>query len=151
MATLADVLRADAVRLRGHATDKRDAISQCGQALLDIGAVAAPYLPAMHEREEQVSTYIGENVAIPHGTDAARAHVLRTSLAVLQFPEGVDWDGNDVRMCVAIAADGNQHVALLSSLATILVTPGKAEQLRGATDVATVLALLHSTDEEISA
>lgn len=151
MATLADVLTADAVHLGGHAKDKWDAISQCGAALLDVGAVDDRYPPAMHERERSVSTYIGENVAIPHGTDAARAYVRRTALAVLQFPDGVDWDGNDVRMCVAIAADGDQHVKLLSALATILLTPGKAEELRGAKDVATVLTLLHSTDEEISA
>jgi PTS system mannitol-specific IIA component/phosphocarrier protein FPr len=105
----------------------------------------------MHEREASLTTYVGEEVAIPHGTDAARQHVLRTTIAVLQFPDGVDWDGNRVRLAIPIAADGNQHVQLLSSLATILLTPGKAEQLRGTTDVAVVLELLHSTDEEISA
>lgn len=145
------MLTADAVHLGLRAVDKADAISQCGRVLLALGAVEQPYLPAMHERETLVSTYIGEQVAIPHGTDPSRQHVLRTALAVLQFPDGVDWDGDDVRLCIAIAADGDQHVALLSSLATILLTPGRAEELRTATDVATVLRLLHSTDEEISA
>jgi PTS system mannitol-specific IIA component/phosphocarrier protein FPr len=147
----ADVLTADAVRLGLTATDKHDVIRQCGQVLLELGAVAQPYLPAMHEREQSVSTYVGEEVAIPHGTDAARAHVLSTRIAVLQFPDGVDWDGNQVRLAIPIAADGDEHVRLLSSLATILLTPGKAEELRTATDVATVLALLHATDEELSA
>jgi mannitol/fructose-specific phosphotransferase system IIA component len=145
------VLTAAAVRLGLRATDKADAVGQCGRVLLELGAVEQPYLPAMHERETLVSTYIGEEVAIPHGTDPSRRYVLRTALAVLQFPDGVDWDGNNVRLCIAIAADGNQHVALLSSLATILLTPGKAEELRTATEVDTVLQLLHSTDEEISA
>jgi mannitol/fructose-specific phosphotransferase system IIA component len=148
----ADVLTAEAVLLGQSADDKRDAISQCGQLLLAVGAVAEPYLPAMHERETSISTYIGEHVAIPHGTDEARAHVRRTALAVVQFPDGVDWgDGNVAHMCVAIAADGDQHVKLLSALATILLTPGKAGRLLGATDVDTVLTLLRSTDEEISA
>lgn len=145
------VLTADGVRLGLTATDKHDVISQCGRVLLELGAVAEPYLPAMHEREASISTYVGEEVAIPHGTDAARAHVLRTAIAVLQFPDGVDWDGNRVRLAIPIAADGDQHVKLLSSLATILLTPGRAEELRSATDVAAVLDLLHSTDEEISA
>jgi mannitol/fructose-specific phosphotransferase system IIA component len=145
------VLTADAVRLGLTATDKADAISQCGRVLLEVGAVEEPYLPAMHERETSMTTYIGEEVAIPHGTDPSRRHVLRTALAVLQFPDGIDWDGNRVRLCIAIAADGNQHVALLSSLATILLTPGRAEELRTATDVGTVLTLLHSSDEEITA
>ncbi|HVV24640.1 MAG TPA: PTS sugar transporter subunit IIA [Pseudonocardiaceae bacterium] len=145
------VLTAGGVRLGLTATDKHDVIAQCGRVLLELGAVAEPYLPAMHEREASVSTYVGEEVAIPHGTDEARRHVLRTSIAVLQFPDGVDWDGNRVRLAIPIAADGNQHVTLLSSLATILLTPGRAEELRTATDVDVVLRLLHSTDEEISA
>jgi PTS system mannitol-specific IIA component/phosphocarrier protein FPr len=119
--------------------------------LLELGAVTEEYLPAMHEREASLSTYVGEEVAIPHGTDAARAHVRHTRIAFLQFPDGVDWDGNRVRVAIPIAADGDQHVQLLSSLATILLTPGKAEELRTTTDVAVVLELLHSTDEEISA
>ena len=50
----------------------------------------------MLEREKSVSTFIGEGVAIPHGTDESRALVRRTTLGVLQFPDGVDWDGNTV-------------------------------------------------------
>lgn len=146
-----EVLTAAGVRLGLTATDKHDVVRQCGQVLLELGAVTEAYLPAMHEREASLSTYVGEEVAIPHGTDAARAYVLHTRIAVLQFPDGVDWDGNRVRLAIPIAADGDQHVQLLSSLATILLTPGKAEELRSTTDVAAVLELLHSTDEEITA
>lgn len=145
------MLTAEGVRLGLRATDKHDAISQCGRVLGELGAVEEPYQAAMHEREKSVSTYVGEEVAIPHGTDESRRHVLRTALAFLQFPDGVDWDGNRVTLCIAIAADGNQHVKLLASLATILLAPGQADRLRTATDVDTVLELLHSTDEEISA
>lgn len=148
----AEVLSADGVRLGAHAVDKADAIGQCGGLLLALGAVDERYLPAMHERELSVSTYIGEEVAIPHGTDPARAFVKRTALAVIQFPDGVDWgDGNRVRMCVGIAADGDHHVKLLSALATALLTPGSAERLRTATEVATVLELLQADDEEMTA
>jgi mannitol/fructose-specific phosphotransferase system IIA component len=150
--SLAEVLTADGVLLGQRAADKHAAIDACGRLLLALGAVGEPYLPAMHEREESVSTYIGEQVAIPHGTDASRVHVRHTALAVVQFPDGVDWgDGNRARMCIGIAADGDQHMRLLSSLATILLTPGSAELLLGATDVATVLELLHSTEEEMTA
>src|SRR5215472_4827177 len=64
----AEVLGADAVRLGRAAADKRDAIDQCGRLLVEIGAVEEPYRAAMHEREESMPTYIGEGVAIPHGT-----------------------------------------------------------------------------------
>jgi mannitol/fructose-specific phosphotransferase system IIA component len=135
----AAILTAKGVRLGLTASGKSDAIDQCGRALLDVGAVEPDYLQAMHEREASVSTFIGEGVAIPHGTDKARQYVLRTSLVVLQFPEGVDWgSGNQVKLCVGI----------LSALAQILMTPGSAAELRSAADAETVIRLLQSIDEE---
>ncbi len=147
----ADVLTPAAVRLGRTATDKRDAIDQCGRLLVEIGAVEPPYLAAMHEREDSMPTYIGEGVAIPHGTDESRRHVLRTALGVLQFPDGVDWDGNQVTVCITIAADGDQHIKLLSALAMTLLDPVKAARLRNAVDVETVLSLLNPKDEETQA
>jgi mannitol/fructose-specific phosphotransferase system IIA component len=142
------ILDAAGVKLRQTATNLSDAVDQVGRTLLEIGAVEPDYLPAMHERERSVSTFIGEGVAIPHGTDEARKHVRRTSLVVLQFPEGVDWGGNDVRMCVGIAANGNEQVGILSSLARVLMDADLAAQLREATDAETVIRILQSTNEE---
>ncbi len=143
------LLTPEGVRLGRTASGKADAIDQCGQALLDVGAVSAEYLPAMHEREASVSTFIGEGVAIPHGTDASRAFVKKTSLVVLQFPDGVDWDsGNVAKLCVGIAANGSEQVGILSSLAMILMDPAKAAELREAPDAETVIRLLQSIDEE---
>jgi mannitol/fructose-specific phosphotransferase system IIA component len=138
----APVLQAEGVRLGCVAADKWDAVRQSGAVLVELGAVEPAYAAAMLEREASVSTFIGEGVAIPHGTDASRALVRRTCLAVLAFPAGVDWDGNDVRMCVAIAARGEEHVTVLSGLAQILMEPDQAEQLRNATDPDAVVALL---------
>ncbi|WP_132122970.1 PTS sugar transporter subunit IIA [Actinocrispum wychmicini] len=144
----ADLLGVEGVQLGLTATDKADAIDQCGRALLAVGAVSVEYLAAMHEREASVSTFIGEGVAIPHGTDAARAFVLRTSIVVLQFPEGVDWDGNQVTVCVGIAANGSEQVGILSALAQVLMDPAKAAELRSAADVDTVLTLLTFKENE---
>jgi mannitol/fructose-specific phosphotransferase system IIA component len=143
------LLSGDGILLGRTATGKADAIDQVGRALLDIGAVEEGYLAAMHEREESVTTYIGEGVAIPHGTDASRRFVKRTSLVVLQFPDGVDWsDGNRAQLCVGIAANGSEQVGILSSLAMILMDADQARQLREATDSETVLRLLRTMDEE---
>src|SRR2546423_3302224 len=124
-----EVLSRKAIRLGLSAADKWDAIRQSGALLDELGAVEPGYPEAMLERERSVSTYVGEGVAIPHGTDAARALVRRTTLGVLQFPAGVDWDGQPVNICVAIAARGDEHVAVLSALAQILMEPDKARLL----------------------
>jgi mannitol/fructose-specific phosphotransferase system IIA component len=144
-----EVLSADGIRLGRSAEDKWDAVRQCGALLDELGAVEPGYAETMLERERSVSTFIGEGVAIPHGTDASRALVKRTTLGVLQFPAGVDWDGQRVTICVAIAAKGDEHVTVLSALAQILMDPQQAERLRASTSVEEVHALLASIGKGI--
>lgn len=137
------VLVREAIRLAQHADDKWDALRQSGALLEELGAVSEGYAAAILEREGQISTYMGEGVAIPHGTDAARSLVCRTALGFLQYPDGVEWDGETVYLCIPIAASGEEHVGVLSALAQVLVEPDSAAALREATDVDDVLARLN--------
>jgi mannitol PTS system EIIA component len=145
---LTELLDESAIRLTAHADSRDDAIRQAGQALLDVGAIDASYIDAMLERENSVSTFVGEGVAIPHGTLAGKESVKKDALSVIRFPDGVDWDGNPVSVAVGIAAKGNGHIALLSQLATILLDPEKAEALRSATTSEAVYELLAATDDD---
>jgi len=142
------LLAPGAIRLAERAADKTDAIRRCGQVLVECGAVAPAYVPAMLEREESVSTYIGEGVAIPHATLAGKSAVLHDALCFLRFPEGVDWDGNPVTVCIGIAAAGDGHVEILGQLAQILLDPERAEALRTATSPQAVLTMLTPVPEE---
>ncbi len=143
-----EVLGRDAVRLGLTAADKEDALRQCGAVLVEVGAATQEYADAILEREESVSTYMGEGVAIPHGTDASRAHINRAALAVLQFPDGVDWNGKQVQLCIAIASRSDEHISILQSLAMVLSDSDSAQRLRETTDVNEVLELLAPQDEE---
>jgi mannitol PTS system EIIA component len=147
-AAVTELLDDRAIRLFETAADRDDAIVRCGQALLDIDAVTPAYVQAMLERERSISTYVGEGVAIPHGTLAGKGAVTRDALAVLRFPRGVDWGGEPVTLCVAIAARGDGHVRLLGELAQILLDPGRAQALRDATDPQEVRRLLTPVDED---
>jgi PTS system mannitol-specific IIA component len=142
---VADLLTSDAIRLPERAGSRDEAIRRCGEVLVSVGAVSGEYVDAMLARERSVSTYIGEGVAIPHGTLNSKENVRRDALAVLRFPDGVDWDGNDVRVCVAIAAAGDGHIDILASLAEVLMDPDQAQRLRNATDPADVLELLETS------
>ena len=146
-----EVLGRKGIRLGLAASDKWDAVRQSGALLVELGAVEPEYAETMLERERSVSTYIGEGVAIPHGTDASRALVRRTTLGVLQFPAGVDWGGERVTLCVPIAAKGEEHVGVLSALAQILMEPEAAERLRTSSDVDEVHQLLSSIGEDATA
>jgi mannitol/fructose-specific phosphotransferase system IIA component len=143
--TVARVLAPGSVRLGQRATDKWDVLRRSAAVLEEAGAVAPGYGDAMVDRENSVSTYLGEGVAIPHGTNESRALVHRTALGFLQFPDGVDWgleNGERVVIAIPIAASGNEHVGLLAALAEILVDPDKAQALRTASDPSAVLAVL---------
>ncbi|MEC5169633.1 PTS sugar transporter subunit IIA [Glaciihabitans sp. GrIS 2.15] len=139
---LSALLAESSIRLDLTATDQDDAIRQTGAALLEVDAIDVAYIDAMLEREKSISTFVGEGVAIPHGTLAGKDSVKKDAIVVLRFPDGVDWDGNDVRVCVGIAARGNGHIALLSQLAIVLLDPDKAAVLRAATTSAEVYELL---------
>ncbi len=137
-----EVLSRDAIKLGLTATDKHDAIAQCGALLVGIGAATQPYADALYDRERQISTFLGEGVAIPHGTNESRIHILRTALGFLQFPDGVDWDGETVNVCIPIASNGDEHVGILGALAEVLMDPDAAAILRTTDDPAEILRLL---------
>jgi mannitol PTS system EIIA component len=147
----ADVTRLiarEAVRLDEHAEDKWAAVRLCGRVLVETGAVAEEYVEAMVEREQTISTHIGEGVAIPHATLAGKEAVLRDALTVVRFPETVDWDGAPVTVAIGIAAKGDGHIAILAELAQVLLDPDRAAGLRAASTVDEVLALLTPTPDE---
>lgn len=145
---MADLLAAEAVRLEASATSAEEAIRVTGGVLVEVGAVAESYVDAMLAREQSVSTYMGEGFAIPHGTVESKDTVQRNALSFVRFPDGVDWNGNDVRVAIGIAAVGDDHIGILSKLAMILVDPDQAKQLREASDTDTVLALLQPSEGE---
>ena len=136
-------LTPDAVLLARTAADWRDALAQAGQALIEAGLVATDYTDALMAREAQSSTYLGNAIAIPHGTKEASRLVEHTGLRVLQFPEGVTWhDGNQVHVIVTIAAAGDQHLDILRQLTHVLDAPGVADKLAAADDAKAVIGLL---------
>jgi mannitol/fructose-specific phosphotransferase system IIA component len=143
-----NVLGAEAVRLGLKAADKEDALRQCGAVLVEIGAADPAYADAILEREQSVSTYMGEGFAIPHGTDASRDHIHRAALAFLQFPDGVDWNGKECFVCIAIASKSNEHIGILQSLAMVLSDKESAKRLRETDNVAEVLELLAPDDDD---
>jgi PTS system mannitol-specific IIA component len=145
---LTELLAEASIDLDASAGSRDEAIRLAGAGLLAVGAIDAAYIDAMIDRENSVSTFMGEGVAIPHGTLAAKDSVVSDALSMVRFPAGVDWDGNDVRIAFGIAAKGNGHIALLSQLATVLMDPDKAAALRAAETTEQVYALLESDEDE---
>lgn len=145
---VSELLDRRSIRLDAVAADRDTAIRMAGQALVEVGAVTPEYVEAMLEREQSVSTYMGEGVAIPHGTLAGKDAVLRDALSFLRFPAGVDWNGQTATLAIGIAAKGDGHLAILGQLASVLVDADKAKGLREVNTADEVLAILAPDDEE---
>ncbi|WP_150309183.1 PTS sugar transporter subunit IIA [Planctomonas psychrotolerans] len=143
MAThLGALLHRESVQLDARADDRLDAVRQAGAALVAAGAVEESYVDSMLRREKTVSTYVGEGIALPHGTISGKGAVLEDALIVLRFPDGVDWNGETVTVVIGIAAAEGRHIALLARLADILLDETHASRLRRAETVDDVLAVL---------
>lgn len=137
----AGILMAESVVLSGTATTRDAAIDEAGRLLLDRGAVDTGYLDAMHEREESVSTYMGSFLAIPHGTNAAKDHIMKSAVSVVRYPDGIDWNGKEVKFVVGVAGINNEHLHILSSIAKVFTNKAQVAQLEAATTVEEVLDL----------
>lgn len=112
-----DLLLEENVFINQAFDNKEDAIRFAGRALVKAGYVEESYIEAMIARDEMTSTYMGNDVAIPHGTEEAKQAVLKSGFTVLQVPNGVDFDGHKVRLIFGIAGKDGTHLEILSGIA----------------------------------
>ena len=133
-----ETLALSSIVLDGTATDKLSAITEAGNLLVATGNVAPAYVESMHERERSVSTYMGNLLAIPHGTNDAKAMIARSSISVVRYPNGIEWNGNPVKFVIGIAGAGNDHLALLGKIAEVFLDESRIAELEAATTAAQI-------------
>jgi mannitol/fructose-specific phosphotransferase system IIA component len=147
-------LQPDHVLLRRDFASKEEVVEAIGSLMVHAGDVGPPYARGLIEKEQQYSTWVTDGVALPHGTNAVKDHVLRNALVVVQLPRGVDWGGGKtVYIAIGLAGRGDdQHIALLSALAGVLQEPGNIRRLRSASTETEVISILAagSGEEEAS-
>lgn len=125
------------------AGNKEEAIRLIAAALEQAGNTGEGYVNGMLAREQQTSTYLGNGIAIPHGTTDTRSLVLKTGVQVFQFPQGVAWGEDQVAyVAIGIAASSDEHLGLLRQLTHVLSDDSIAEQLKSATQAEELRALL---------
>lgn len=126
-------LELQAIHTGASAQNKEDAIRQVAAALTAAGNVAEGYVNGMLAREQQTSTFLGNGIAIPHGTTDTRDLVLKTGVQVFQFPQGIAWgDDQTAYVAIGIAAKSDEHLTLLRQLTHVLSDDSIAEQLKTA-------------------
>ena len=131
------------IHLNANAADKQQAIEMAASALVQTDNVENGYLQGMLSREQQTSTFLGNGIAIPHGTLDTRSMVKKTGVQVFQFPQGIEWgEGNIAYVVIGIAARSDEHLSLLRQLTHVLSDEDTAARLAKITDVAEFRAIL---------
>ncbi|SIR35383.1 Phosphocarrier protein HPr /PTS system D-fructose-specific IIA component (F1P-forming), Frc family [Aeromonas sp. RU39B] len=136
-------LAPEQILLGQRAANKGEAIAMLAGRLEAAGLVEAGYLAGMQAREAQHATYLGNGIAIPHGTTDTRHLVRQTGVQVAQFPEGVEWDdGQKAYLVIAIAAKSDEHLGILRQLTHVLGDEQAADRLRSTQDVNDIVRVL---------
>ena len=105
--------------LNNKPCSKNDAIRAIGKLLVDSGYVTEKYVDGMIAKEDVFNTAIGNNLAIPHGVESVIGEIKNSGLAIMTYPDGIDWgDGETVKLVIAVASAGDDHVETLGKIAT---------------------------------
>lgn len=108
------------IRLNSTVSTKEEAIQLTGNVLSENGYVDPKYTSKMFDREEMTSTFMGNFVAIPHGTEDAKDLIKFSGISFIQVPNGVDFgNGNIVKLLIGIAGKNNEHLEILSKIAIV--------------------------------
>lgn len=137
-----EILNLKNIKLNQKSVDKIDAIIASGALLVDSGYVKEAYVDSMIKRDENLSVYLGSALAIPHGEYNAKEHILHSGISVLIYPDGIDWDGDEVKVVIGLAGVDDEHIEILSNLAIIFSEEENIDDILNAKDVQIIYDLL---------
>lgn len=141
-----EVLTSENIQLNLNSESKREAIERVGKLLVSKGYVKETYIDGMKAREEEVTTYMGNGVAIPHGMNEYKKEIMDSGIVIAQYPTGVDFgSGNTAYVVIGIAGKGDEHMEILSKIALTIQYEENVEKLRSAKTAEEVISII---DEE---
>lgn len=137
--TKPQILTEDSIVLGATAAGRDEAIDQAGQLLVRSGSVDESYITAMHDREASVSTFMGNGLAIPHGTNEAKSAINKPAMSFTRYDQPVDWNGKPVTFVIGIAGADGEHLELLQKVAKIFSKKSSVAELEKAQSTQEVL------------
>ncbi len=141
------VLEIGQVRIHTGSATQEEALQEATDILVAAGAVTPAYVDAMRQREETVSTFMGNGLAIPHGTNETKEAILASGLSVVRYDGGVDWAGEPVTFVIGIAGRGDEHLEILSQIAILFSDEDDVAKLNAAQTPDELFALLSAVNE----
>lgn len=141
------ILTPENIRFNVSVDSKEEAIRLTGELLVERGYVEPEYIDKMLEREQLTSTYMGNYVAIPHGTEDAKQNVKESGIVIIQVPDGVDFgNGNIVKLLIGIAGKGDEHLEVLSKIAIIISDEDNVLKIVQSSSTEEIMSLFEGVD-----
>lgn len=141
------VLTLGQVRIHPGSVSQEAALQEATDILVSAGAVTPAYVDAMRQREQTVSTFMGNGLAIPHGTNEMKDTILASALSVVRYDGGVDWSGEQATFVIGIAGRGDEHLEILSQIAILFSDDDDVARLNAAAGPDELFALLSAVNE----
>lgn len=141
------VLEIGQVRIHAGSATQEEALQEATDILVAAGAVTPAYVDAMKQREETVSTFMGNGLAIPHGTNETKEAILASGLSVVRYDGGVDWAGDQATFVIGIAGRGDEHLEILSQIAILFSEEDDVAKLNAAATADELYELLAEVNE----
>jgi len=136
------ILTIGQIRIHPGSVTQDEALQEATDILVAAGAVTPAYVDAMRQREETVSTFMGNGLAIPHGTNETKDAILDSGLSVVRYDGGVDWAGEQATFVIGIAGRGDEHLEILSQIAILFSDEDDVAKLSAAQTPDELYALL---------
>ncbi|HEM4929261.1 TPA: PTS sugar transporter subunit IIA [Streptococcus suis] len=141
-------LQQNLIKLNQAFTTKEEAIRYCGRQLVQAGHVNEAYIEAMIERNQELSVYMGNFIAIPHGTDEAKKEVLSSGITIVQVPAGVNFGTEEAPkiaiVLFGIAGVGDEHLEIIQKISIFCADVDNVVKLADAQSEDEVITLLNS-------
>ena len=125
-----EILTENNIILNANFDNKDEAIIKAGEVLVNNGYVDKLYINSMLERDRDVSVYIGNNVAIPHGMPDSEPYIFKSGISVVQIPDGVSFGSEDAYVVIGIAGRNNTHMDILEKIALVCMEEENVEKIR---------------------
>lgn len=123
------ILTKENIVLNCHAKDKIEAIMKMGEQLIKTNCISEEYIEGMLEREKNISTYIGNHIAIPHGEFGYSKYIKKSSLGIMVYPDGVDWGNGIAKVVIGIASKNDDHMEILANIAMIVSEQSEVDKI----------------------
>lgn len=143
------VLNEKNIVLNVESETKTKAIERVGKLLVQNGYVEQEYIEGMKKREADITTYIGNGIAIPHGMNQYIKYIKNSGIVIAQYPEGVDFgEGNRAYLVIGIAGKNDDHMTILSKIAIACQDENSVRKLIDSKDKKEIIKLIMDSDSE---